>query len=616
VYRFDEYDPACRSPLGALPQGTPLSLTLRYQRGYCRVASLIWRRDDEEEHELTLNWQATIGGDDIFSTKLLPDQAGLYWYWFRIETAGGSFIIDRDGPGDISQAPYQFTLYARNLTTPDWIKGGVMYHIFVDRYAKGGARERKMKPGSVLRSDWGGMPHFRPDSEGITHNNDFFGGNLEGIIAKLPLLAEMGITCLYLSPIFEADSSHKYDTGDYLKIDAGFGDEEILRRLCTIAAERGIRVILDGVFSHVGINSVYFNKYDQYPSVGAYQSLNSPYSSWFIFDDWPEKYLCWWDILLLPTIDKHDHSYREFITGPNGVIEHWMDYGIAGWRLDVVDELPDAILNPLCAAARRKKADALVIGEVWEDASNKMAYGVRRHYLLGGQLDSVMNYPLKDGIIAYLREGKVDYLARVLDELTQNYPKAVLDSLMNILGTHDTMRILTVLGGGDFPQTREEMSEYQLSTEQLTRGKALLMIAAALQFTLPGFPCIYYGDEAGMEGGADPFNRYCYPWGKEDSQLLAWYRRLAEIRHALPVFKEGNYRLAAAREGLFAFTRGEGDDAVLIMANIGTEPAVLSSPLFAEFTRERITGTERVKPGVVANGVAIYTKRSNCHERD
>ena len=608
MYRFDEHDPACRSPLGALPQGTPLNLTMRYQRGYCHRAKLRWCRDGEETYELVMQWQATIGGDDIFSASLLPDKAGLYWYWFCIESDESSFVIDKDGPRDHSQSPWQFTLFSQNLSTPDWIKGGVMYHIFVDRFARGGSAERVMQPGSVLRSDWGGMPVYKPNDEGVVLNNDFFGGNLEGIIEKLPWLEDMGVTCLYLSPIFEADSTHKYDTGDYMKVDAGFGDEEILRRLCSLAGERGMRVILDGVFSHVGINSIYFNMYGQYSSLGAYQSPGSPYYSWFMFKEWPNSYVCWWDILLLPTIDKHDRSYREFITGTGGVIERWMDCGVAGWRLDVVDELPDVILNPLCAAARRKDPDALLIGEVWEDASNKIAYGVRRHYLLGGQLDSVMNYPLKDGIIAYLREGKAEYLAKVLDDLSQNYPKAVLDSLMNVLGTHDTMRILTVLGGDEFPATRDEMADYALSPRQRQRGLQLLRIAAALQYTLPGFPCVYYGDEAGMEGGADPFNRFCYPWGQQDPKLLAWYHRLAVIRHSLNAFKEGAYRLAAVRDGLFAFTRGEGEEAVLVIANTGDEEAVLHSPLFADFRYDHLSSTVHDAPAVSAMSVAIYTK--------
>ena len=605
MYRFDECDPASRSPQGALPQGQPLRLSLRYQRGLSAGAVLMWRADGGEPQEQPMRWEGLAGMDDVFTAELVVPDVGLYWYWFRMETPDGAFIIDHDGPRDESNAPYQLTVYGRELETPDWIKGGVMYHIFVDRFARGGARERAMKPGTVLRDDWGGMPSFLPDEEGIVRNNDFFGGNLEGIIDKLPYLKEQGVTCLYLSPIFEADSNHKYDTGDYKRVDPGFGDEAILRRLCGEAQAQGMRVVLDGVFAHVGSDSIYFNKNGNYDSVGAWQSQASPWYKWFMFKSWPDEYVCWWDILLLPAIDKREPSFRDYIAGEGGVVEHWLDCGVAGWRLDVVDELPDAFLDPLCNAVRAKRPDALIIGEVWEDASNKIAYGARRRYLLGGQLDSVMNYPLKDAIIAYVRDKKIGLLVETMEALTQNYPKPVLDALMNVLGTHDTMRILTVLGGGDFPKAKPEMALYSLSAEQRAYGIQMLKIASALQFTLPGFPCVYYGDEAGMEGGADPFNRKCYPWGGEDEELRAWYGQLAAIRKALPVFRDGLYRLAAAREGVFAFTRGEGDETVLVAANIGDEDFVFP---WKEFRYDQLGKNETDACVVPGRSAAIFSR--------
>ncbi|MCL2497521.1 MAG: glycoside hydrolase family 13 protein [Symbiobacteriaceae bacterium] len=612
MYYFDEFHERCRTPQGALPVGADLQLTLRYRRGLCCQAWLYWKIDGGETGNLAMEWQGMEGIDDLFSVTLAPDSTGLYWYWFSIETAEGSFYIDRQGPGANPTDPYQFTLHAAHLETPDWIKGGVMYHIFVDRFAKGGASELPLRGDAVRRRDWGGTPFFAPDDNGIVPNKDFFGGNLEGIMAKLPYLQEQGVTCLYLSPIFEAASNHKYDTGNFHRIDAGFGDDRTLRALCQEAKKYGMAVILDGVFSHVGSDSLYFNKEGNYSTLGAYQSLASPYASWFTFTKWPEAYLCWWDILLLPTIAKYDNSYRDFINEVGGVIDHWMECGIAGWRLDVVDELPDAFLNPLCAAVRRTNPHALLIGEVWEDASNKVAYGVRRQYFLGGQLDSVMNYPLKNAIIAYLREGKVEFLAQTMATITQNYPQPVLHTLMNILGTHDTMRILTVLGGDDFPTSKEEMQHYRLSDWQLARGKQLLRIAAALQFTLPGFPCVYYGDEVGMEGGADPFNRVCFPWGKEDVELQSWYRRLAQLRQEYPVLREGEYRLMKAREGVFAFTRGEGEDCLLIASNINKEAVVLPFPDFTyHILHQRHLSTCLVPPG----SVAIYGRGSRANDR-
>ncbi|MCL2121095.1 MAG: alpha-amylase family glycosyl hydrolase [Clostridiales bacterium] len=605
MYRFDESDPANRSPQGALPQGQPLRLTLCYRRGFCRKAILMWKPDEGEAREQPMTWKETIGGDDVFSAQLLTPSTGLYWYWFRIETAEGTFVVDNEGPRDESLMPYQLTVYDAALKTPDWVKGGVMYHIFVDRFARGGAQARPMLPGTVLRSDWGATPTFLPDEKGIVHNNDFFGGNLEGVLSKLPYLQKQGITCLYLSPIFEAASNHKYDTGDYMRVDPGFGNESALRKLCEEAIARGMRVVLDGVFSHVGADSIYFNKYGNYQSLGAYQSKASPYYPWFTFRDWPESYASWWDIPLLPEIDKNEPTYREYIAGKGGVVEHWLDCGISGWRLDVVDELPDAFLDSLCSTIRRKRPDALIVGEVWEDASNKIAYGARRRYFLGGQLDSVMNYPLKDAIISYIRNQSAAIMADTMAILIQNYPKPVLDSLMNILGTHDTLRILTALGNESLPETKAEIASFRLSDEQRVYGKRMLRIASALQFMLPGFPCVYYGDEAGMEGGADPFNRVCYPWGAEDEELVDWYKRLAEIRRARPVFREGAYKLVIAREGVFAFKRGEGADTVLIAVNVGEEK--FTFPM-ESFELDLIRNKPADACAVAGQSVAIYAK--------
>ena len=605
MYRFDESDPACKSPQGALPQGQALTLSLRYLRDHCEKAFLVWKKDGGEPRSLPFGWQETRGIDDCFTVRFILDEPGLYWYWFRIETAEGGFIIDHSGPGDEPAAPYQLTVYDDSLRTPDWIKGGVMYHIFVDRFARSSRGRGALKPGDIPREDWGGIPEFRPDANGIVLNNDFFGGNLEGIIEKLPYLTEQGVTCLYLSPVFEASSNHKYDTGCFKRVDPGFGDEELLKRLCREAGALGIHVVLDGVFSHVGIDSEYFNKYGRYDSLGAYQSQASPYYSWFIFNEWPDDYVCWWDILLLPEIDKNDPSYQNYIAGKDGVARYWQDRGISGWRLDVVDELPDSFLDLLCAGVREKNPDALIIGEVWEDASNKIAYNTRRRYLLGGQLDSVMNYPLRDAIIAYTRDKDVNTIARTMTALIQNYPKPILDALMNIIGTHDTMRALTVLGGEDIPGTKEEMSRYSLTEERLAYGKKMLKIASALQFTLPGFPCVYYGDEAGMQGGADPFNRLCYPWGGEDKDLVAWYRTLARIRSAHHAFREGVFRLVAARRGVFAFTRGEGDDTILVAANVGDEEYFFPWP---DFLYDLIKEQYMNVCSVCGGSVAIYSK--------
>jgi len=602
VYQFDEYDEWFRSPQGALTQEDVLRLRLMVKTGAVENVSIILAADGLEEHETDMRWTHVRGQYDVYEGEVNFNGPDLYWLHFKIKTPYACFYADREGFGE--NAPFQVTVYDKAYRTPDWIKGGVIYHIFVDRYFRGNTTP-KLKEGEIFREDWGGTPSFAPNEEGIVLNNDFFGGTLTGIIEKLPELEELGVTCLYLSPIFEAASNHKYDTGDYMKIDSAFGDEHTFETLCDDAGKRGIHVLCDGVFNHVGEDSRYFNRYGYYSSIGAYQSQQSPYYNWFTFSDWNKEYECWWGIHLLPKLNANDETFRGFITGEEGVLEHWMKRGCSGWRLDVVDELPDVFLNPLCATVKRKDKDALIIGEVWEDASNKIAYGTRRKYFLGGQLDSVMNYPLRDAVISFVKKKDAKELTSVMAWLTANYPKASLNCLMNILGTHDTMRILTVLGGENFPDRKEEMAVFSLTEEQRLEGRKRLKIASLLQFTLPGVPAVYYGDEAGMEGCADPFNRKCYPWGDEDMELLTWYRKLSRIRKELPAFKQGIYRLIRASGGLFVFSRGEGEERVTVAVNVSEEDISLpfEHPMY-NWLDEKITE----KNTVLAEGAGIYSR--------
>lgn len=563
---FDEFDTKYRNPQGAVKAGSILNLTVKSKRGSMKRLITKITPDGGEPCDYEMSWKCCEGSRDVFSVSVELPEPKLCWFYFSGESSDGVWhSYDRTGRTNEIRAQYQLTVYDRNLKTPDWFKGSVMYHIFIDRFCRIDDKVY-IRPGGEYRQHWGDMPRFLPDETGIVRNNDFFGGSLWGVSEKLPYLKELGVGCIYLSPAFDGASNHKYDTGDYMSIDEGFGGGEAFDELCEKAAKENIRIILDGVFNHVGTDSRYFNKYGSYDSIGAYQSRQSPYYDWFSFTNWNEEYDSWWGISLLPRLSFSD-SCKEFVTGEDGVLAHWQKKGCSGWRLDVVDELGDEILDPICGRIRQTDDQALIIGEVWEDASNKTAYDRRRRYLLGGQLDSVMNYPLKDGIISYVKYGDTERLAETMSRLCQNYPKPVLDCLMNILGTHDTMRILTVLGGEQLPEGKQAMSEFSLTAEERRRGITRLKIASALLYTLPGVPCIYYGDEAGMEGGSDPFCRGCYPWGHEDARLRNWYKKLGEIRQRLPVFKSGSYELIMARDGVFAFRRKGGGD-VITAANI------------------------------------------------
>ena len=560
MYIFDEYDEYFRYPGGAVCTPGELKLRLKLLRSVTTGSKVCIRPDGDEPSEVDMDFAGVTGAYDIYECTLKFETPGLFWFNFLVEHIAGMQITIPERVGGL----FQVTVHSPDTASPDWIKGGVIYHVFVDRFKQGG--ELRLKPGAIFRDDWGGSPEYLPDEEGVLRSNDFFGGDIQGIIDELPYLEQLGVTCIFLSPVFEAESNHKYDTADFLKIDSAFGGCDAFEKLCSDAGERGMKVILDGVFNHVGADSIYFNKYGKYEQPGAYQGEQSPWYGWFTFRE-NGKYDSWWGIEQLPALNKLNENYSDFICGEDGVIAHWTKKGVSGWRLDVVDELPDAFLYPLCRAIKRERSDAMIVGEVWEDASNKVSYDVRRRYLLGGQLDSVTNYPLRDAIIACIRDSDAENLADTMARLTLNYPDSIVHSNMNVLGSHDTERILTALSGVDKPDTRGAMESFRLDEAQLAVAKRRLKLAATLQFTLPGVPCVYYGDEAGLEGWTDPFNRRCYPWGSEDNKLIEWYRTISKLRREHACFKDGRYELVQAHDGVFAFVRGAGNERVLVAVN-------------------------------------------------
>jgi glycosidase len=532
------------------------------------------RRRDPLIYEMTPVWSAE--GYTRYETALPFSEPGLFWYWFLESEGGANRTIGRDGFNRAVLAEgglraWQVTVYSPDYETPAWLSGGAIYHIFVDRFCKLG--DRPLHPGSIFRSDWGGVPVFEPDSRGVIVNNDFFGGNLDGVIEKLPYLEELGISCIYLSPVFEARSNHKYDTGDYLKIDPSFGDNETFSRLCAEAKALGIAVICDGVFNHTGDDSVYFDRYGSYGGHGAYGSRDSRYYPWYSFSNWPNDYEAWWGIKTLPQVREHNPDYRSFMFGEDGVLRRWLRAGASGWRLDVADELPEEFLRELRRAVKTEKPDALIIGEVWEDASTKIAYGERRYYFVGDELDGVMNYPFRTAIIDFVLSGNADAFREAVENLCENYPKPALDCAMNILGTHDTPRILTILGGVHY-ETKRERARAALDAETRRTAASRLKIASLLQCTLPGTPCVYYGDEAGLEGYEDPLNRRCYPWGNEDTELLSWYRELLHVRRGSEAFRGGIYQTLRSENGLFVFQRKSVNARVIAAVNLGQETAI------------------------------------------
>ena len=580
---FDSRDPRYKQPYGALLCGKEWSLTCRplSSEGFTHCSVVIRREFAGHEMEAEMPFTGFQEDRAVFSLSLIPFQTPeLAWYWFRFwRDDGTGCLLDKTGyrsAGD--PIPWQLTVYEESRT-PAWFGEGVTYQIFPDRYCRLDLPDPAGLIGERwVHQDWDDLPAWRPE-DGEVKNRDFFGGSLAGVAAHLDDLAALGVTTLYFCPIFESASNHRYNTADYTKIDPMLGTEADFTRLCAKAREKGIRVLLDGVFNHTGSQSVYFNADGFYPTLGAAQSQDSPYYHWFQFSDWPGSYDAWWGISTLPNVREDCPDYVNYIiTGQDSIVKRWLRAGASGWRLDVADELPDEFIEQLRAAVEETDPDAMVIGEVWEDASNKISYSRRRKYLQGKELHGVMNYPFRTALLNYLLDGPAEDFKEAMETIRENYPPAAFYSAMNFLGTHDTPRVLTVLGGVPLPEGRDAQSTFHLSPVQREAGLERLHVAAAILFTFPGSPMVYYGDEAGMEGAADPFNRRTYPWGHENQALLAWFRRLGQLRKDRASLRRGELRWLEAQGPLLAFVRESYDEATATLVNAGPEERTVSLP--------------------------------------
>ncbi|MDW7673344.1 MAG: glycoside hydrolase family 13 protein, partial [Bacillota bacterium] len=569
-----------RSPFGAAACGEEVTLRLKVNSQVTpeKVVVRYWQEilgahegQGGSQQEAIMEPVTGLSKHRMYQVKLrLPRTTGLVWYLFKVELSGKTFFYgnNQKGLGGVGQIAtslppaYQITVHDPKLTTPSWFKDGVIYQIFVDRFFNGCEDGRVLhpKPNSLLHAHWDSIPiYIRDIRHGEVIRWDFFGGNLLGVLKKLSYLKELGVSILYLNPIFEAPSNHKYDTADYFKIDPMFGDNEIFHSLCQVAQELGIAVILDGVFSHTGSDSIYFNKEGNYPQLGAYQSTESPYYSWYRFSQHPEHYESWWGIDTLPNVNELNSSYQNFIyQGENSVVKYWMGQGTKGWRLDVVDELPGAFVKGIRQVMKKADPDSILIGEVWEDASNKESYGERRQYLLGYELDSVMNYPFRKSLLDFaLGVQDAAEVHQVLMSLYENYPLHHFYSAMNLIGSHDVPRTLTLLGeapDGD-TLTVKEMSTFKLSQEQRRLAVTRLKLLTLWQMTFPGVPSIYYGDEAGTEGHGDPLCRKPFPWGQEDQELLNWHKLLIGLRNKLAVLRTGQWIPLVAEGDVYGYLR-------------------------------------------------------------
>nr|WPA94123.1 amylopullalanase [uncultured organism] len=573
-----------RSPFGAVPVSEIVTLRLSgaLLPGAHAVQLRLWRDKTGEEvismkPMSTQNWE-----ENAWEVSFVPDNSpGLVWYYFIVtlehtvvyygnnnKRLGGEGRMKWDIPNS-----WQITVHKKELHVPAWYLQGIIYQIFPDRFYNGlaGQKVRSPKKNSFIYGHWSDNPFYiRDPATNSILRWDFYGGNLEGIIEKLNYLKELGISILYINPIFEAASNHRYDTGDYKKIEPMLGSDKTFQQLCQLAAEMGIQVFLDGVFSHTGSDSRYFNREGNYDSQGAYHSKHSPYYPWYTFKHYPGEYDSWWGIENMPNVYEMEHSYRNFIIkDEDSVIKRWMKKGAKGWRLDVADELPTPFIREIRSAMKGTDPEAVLIGEVWEDASNKISYGERRSYLLGDELDSVMNYPFRQIMLSFfLGNMSGEDVADHLMSLYENYPKTYFYSCMNLIGSHDRARVLTLLGEApdEKTMTLQDKTDHSLTPRQYKLAKDRLKALIGIQMTFPGVPSIYYGDEVGVEGYTDPLNRKTYPWGSEDQDLLAWTKKMTHIRLQHQAFLKGSWDILQTGYDHLAYRRMLNDEEMVIVA--------------------------------------------------
>ena len=600
-----------RDPFGAARVGGTVVLRIDVWDEPQATAQL--RMWVDEKGEVLRDMEREQVGDHLrFTAEVCPEEPEVIWYHFLITAADGAvwrYGAAREhacGEGAFAYGEppsFQITVYEpQRQVQPDWWKNAIVYQIFPDRFFRGyDWRERAERalsqerkgPRRRLVEDWDTYPSYDRNPDGSIACWDFWGGTLEGVREKLGYLKSMGFTTIYLNPIFEAASNHRYDTADYRRVDPMLGDIEGFKALCADAKRLGMSVILDGVFNHAGRDSLYFDAYGNYGGHGAATDPHSKYRDWFVLDG-EGNYSSWWGVSDLPDLNEDNPEYQDFVCGREGIVRRWIQAGARGWRLDVADELSDEFIADIKSAALAERDDAVVIGEVWEDASHKIAYDKLRRYFWGSELDGTMNYPFRTATLDYLtNKTTARAYAETLEELRENYPADNFACELNLLGSHDRARLLTVLGDAPAADQLSDGERFRFRLDKGHRGLAVsrLWVAALIQMTMPGVPCVYYGDEAGLEGYADPYNRAPYPWGHVDENCRTIYRNAIAVRKSLPVFTSGDFEPFAVNDDVFGFwRRGDGEQVcVLVNASLSTSHEV-TVPMAGECVDDVVSG--------------------------
>lgn len=547
---YDSWQKQYKTPFGAVKANNVVKWSIKADEEI-QGAALWLTKSQETPVAYPMSYDEQT---QMYTTQVKVGTSGLYNYYFAVKQNHQIMYVDQGlfGKGHLTESDhnlnqFQLTCYDDAAPKVDWYQKGIVYQIFPDRFANGNPNGEVIgrKRNSFLYATKEDTPYYIKDSNGDITRWDFFGGNLAGIRKKIPYLKKLGVTTIYLNPIFLAKSNHRYDTTDFMKIDPMLGDENDLADLINELHKNNMHLIMDGVFNHVGVDSIYFQ--------GAIKDKNSHYYSWFNFQDYPTKYQSWWGVQSLPTVNKNNPEYQDLIYGDHGVLDKWK---ADGWRLDVADELPMDFLRNIRKRLNKEKCPVL-IGEVWEDASNKFVNGEYRPYTAGDNLMGVMNYPVRNFIISLLSAKDSTVNIGAMNDfalMIENYPTNFLHNCLNNIGTHDTVRIKTVLNNNE----------------------NLIRMAFSLLFMLPGVPCIYYGDEAGLAGNKDPDNRRYFPWGHEDHELIEYVSAWTKVRKQNEVLVNGKIGFINLSAGVNGIVRYDDKELIIYCFNCTNEDVIPS----------------------------------------
>ncbi len=653
--RHDSRDLLYRTPGGAVPAGTPVTIRFRtYHNDVTAVKLRVYDLNQNAQKLVAMSRAATDVSCyqpdldpltcDFWAATLTENTPNNLWYRFIVSDGSDTdYYADNtsalDGglgsPSDEAvDTSFALMFYDPSFSAPDWASDAVIYQIFPDRF-RNGRQNNDPQTGDIRYDDpvlslpWGTLPEgycrnytdantscpwrfddtppdYSPTIES-PRGRDYMGGDLKGVDQYLTYLQSLGINTLYFNPIFDGGSDHGYDTQDYYKIDPYFGTQKDWENLVKHATQRGMHIILDGVFNHMSSDSPIFDRYHHYPTVGACESADSPYRSWFTFrpPSGDEPSVCapstpggndtfydgWFGFDSIPVINKSNPDVQAyFLTNPNSVSRYWLEAGASGWRLDVMGDasFPNGYWETFRQVVKDEKSNALIVGELWQKDSTLL------RFLRGDRADTTMNYRLRDAVIGLLSPGNFDpkgfadsghpilpseFAAR-MESIREDYPDAAYYSLMNLVDSHDTERVLWALTPG-----ADNTADKELNSANLAEGKRRQQIAALIQFTVPGAPTVYYGDEAGVTGDDDPDDRRTYPWqdtgASPDKAMITYYRTLSIVRQLAPALKDGDFQMLLADDaaGTLAYSRKTNQQASLIAINRSSEVRTVDIPV-------------------------------------